>query len=165
MSFINSLISIYKNKGIVIDANLWLLLLVGSYNKNKISEFKRTQKYTEEDFKQLNTFLQNFKIITTPNILTEVVNLTETLDKQSDGILFYNLIQLVQISHEIFLPSVNVMDNVFMKFGLTDSVIHSLAAEGYLILTDDFPLFGYLSSRGNAVINFNHIRTEYIFKK
>jgi uncharacterized protein YaiI (UPF0178 family) len=52
----------------------------------------------------------------------------------------------------------------FPKFGLTDASIFELSNQGLLVLTDDFPFYGYLISQGKHVINFNHIRTEYIFK-
>ena len=164
MSYINQLISTYRNKGIVVDANLWILLLVGSYNKATISDFKKTQKYTAIDFDYLYQFLSYFKIITTPNILTEVVNHTETFNKQTNGQLFLNLRRFAELHFESYIPSLKAMDNVYHKFGLSDSVINNLSNEGYLILTDDFPLYGYLSSIGNPVINFNHIRMEYLLK-
>lgn len=164
MSYLNQLISGYRNKGVVVDANLWLLLLVGSYNRVKISSFKKTQKYESVDFDYLYRFLRHFKIITTPNILTEVVNHTETFNKITKGQLFENLKKLTDLNIELYVPSLNAIDEVFQKFGLSDSVISALSDEGYLILTDDFPLYGYLSSKGNPVINFNHIRSEYLLK-
>lgn len=164
MSYIYQLISIYKNKGIVVDTNLLLLLLVGNYNKEKVSEFKKTQKYTSLDFDYLAQFLSFFNLIATPNILTEVVNHTETYNKQTNGELFVNLRNLTETFSERYIPSLYAMNEVYQKFGLSDSVICSLSNEGYLVLTDDFPLYGYLSSRGNHVINFSHIRSEYLLK-
>lgn len=164
MSYLELLISTYRSKGIVLDANLWILLLVGSYNKDQICKFKRTQKYTEKDFDYLCHFLSFFKIITTPNILTEVVNLTENLNNLTNGNLFIELKRIATSHFECTIPSVSAMDDVFQKFGLSDSVINSLSKDGYLVLTDDFPLYGYLSSSGNNVINFSHIRSEYIIE-
>jgi len=41
---------------------------------------------------------------------------------------------------------------------LTDSSILLAARNGFLILTDDFPLSNFLASEGLDVINFNHLR-------
>jgi hypothetical protein len=57
----------YKSKGILIDTNLLLLLLVGFYDENLIAKFKRTSKYSKEDFQIIRNFILHFeKIIITP---------------------------------------------------------------------------------------------------
>lgn len=73
----------YQKKGILIDTNLLILLLVGSFNENLISNFKRTINYTVEDYKYLKTFLLGFdKHFYTPNILTEITNLTDSINSE-----------------------------------------------------------------------------------
>jgi hypothetical protein len=45
-----ALIEKHRSKGVLVDTNLLVLLLVGSINKRRIPEFKRTQSFTIEDF-------------------------------------------------------------------------------------------------------------------
>lgn len=161
MSYLETLIIKYKNKGLIIDTNIFLLLLVGSYDKTKISEFKKTQKYTSQDYEYLIKFLKHFTLLTTPNILSEVTNHSETFNKKTKGKLFEILKTITYASIENYVSSYEVMNNVYFKFGLTDSTIESLSDE-YLVLTDDFPLYGYLASKSKYVINFNHLRSDYL---
>lgn len=76
MTGFNSLVAKYGRRGLVIDSNLLILLLVGMTAKQSISSFKRTRMYSPEDFDLLVDFTKPFNKLTTPNILTEVSNLT-----------------------------------------------------------------------------------------
>ena len=70
------LIKKHRTKGVLINANLLVLYLVGSTNKNRIPTFKRTQVYTIEDFELLQGLIAYLgDVITTPHVLTEVSNL------------------------------------------------------------------------------------------
>ena len=83
MDYFNEIFSNYRNKGILIDSNLLLLYFIGKYNKTLIQRFKRTQKYVTEDYELLTAVIKDFtKIITTPNILTEVSNLSGNLENK-----------------------------------------------------------------------------------
>lgn len=160
MDNLSLLIRKYRNKGIVVDTNLLILLLVGSLNAEKISGFKRTNIYTKEDYQYLVSFLKNFKIVTTPNILTEVSNLTEYLFSSfAEG--FYGPFTLP----ETYLKTTDILNNLaFKKFGLTDGTIFELSQKGLLVLTDDLRLWAFLIRNNGYAINFNHIRSEYLLK-
>ena len=74
--YLDSLLEKHKRGGIVIDTNILLLLVVGAYNPNEITQFKRTQKFIPEDYFTLRKLLKLYAtVLTTPNILTEVSNL------------------------------------------------------------------------------------------
>jgi hypothetical protein len=64
----------------------------------------------------------------------------------------------VDILNEHYMKSQEAVsaDN-FIKFGLTDSVILTLAKGNYLVLTDDLKLVNYLQNLEVDVINFNNI--------
>lgn len=80
IELIQQLISRYCEKGILIDTNFFLLYFIGRCNPDQILKFKRTCQFTIEDFYLLITLLQPFKrIVTTPNILTEVNSLSGQL--------------------------------------------------------------------------------------
>jgi hypothetical protein len=163
MTYIELLISKFHSKGIVVDTNILILLFVGLYNKELIDKWKRTQKYIKKDFEFLINFLSNFIVITTPNILTETFNLTEKLNNETSYQLFEECKIMIGRLNEVYIPSVNAIKNKsFIQFGLSDSTIIDLSDKGFLILTDDYPLYGYLLTKGKFVINFSHLRTEYI---
>ncbi len=71
-SYIQSVITKYKSKGILVDTNILLLFFVGSSNPARISRFPRTEQFDESDFELLLSAFQSFsKIISTPHILDE----------------------------------------------------------------------------------------------
>lgn len=146
----------YRNKGILIDSNILLLFLVGTYNQSRIQNFKRTQKYNIEDFELLESFIKYFKkVVTTPNILTEVSNLCGNLPE----IFKLEFAKQIEVLDEHYTPSLHISKlEHFKKYGLTDSGIINLVKGKYLVLSDDLPLVGYLTSKNIDTINFNHLR-------
>ncbi len=80
MEYLDTLLARYKSKGVVIDTNLLLLYFVGLYDPHRIQKFKRTMTFVLEDFYTLLSFFNYFdKVVTTPNILTEVNSLAGQL--------------------------------------------------------------------------------------
>ena len=68
----SELIIRYKSLGILVDTNILLCYLVGLLDPKKIPTFKRTSQFVE-DFDLICALLRSLKkIVTTPNILTEV---------------------------------------------------------------------------------------------
>jgi hypothetical protein len=66
----------HRGNGLLVDTNLLLLYLVGKTNPDRIRNFKRTSRYTVEDFELLDEIMGQFKtLVTTPHILTELSNL------------------------------------------------------------------------------------------
>jgi hypothetical protein len=145
---------------LLLDTNLLILYLVGSYDLERISNEKHTNTFTKGDYFLLRDFLRNFDLLVTPNILTEVANLTDTLNKKTETRLFAYLGLLINRWEECYIPSNSIHNPAFLKFGLADGVIHKLAETGTIILTVDLPLYHYLSGLDLAAINFNHIRSE-----
>ncbi len=150
----------YSPRGVVIDTNILLLHVVGSFDPTKISEFKITRGYDAQDYNTLIVFLRKFKgIVTTQCILTEASN---HLGKLSDPLrrqVFESYSRQIQLLHEPSSPSaVLAGEAVFPRFGLTDvSILHEARGK-YLVLTDDLPLFGYLDKVGVDALNFNYLR-------
>ena len=159
--YIEQLLVQYRSKGILIDSNLLLLYFIGSYDPEQIGKFKRTITFTVEDFQRLEKLISYFEtVVTTPNVLTEVSNLSNQLPQQVKKTYFQVFSQLTSNLQETYHPSEEICALPhFHRFGLTDSGIIDLAPERYLVLTDDFPLANYLQSANVDVINFNHIRT------
>lgn len=165
MTLIEQLRTYYKGSNIVVDTNLLILLIVGSYNKEQIERFKRTSVFTANDYDKLNDFLRSFKVVVTPNILTEITNLCDGLNSTTDFQFFRHISQIYPSLEEICIGSELVLNETsFYKFGLTDSLLEYLSKRKVLILTDDLRLYGYLNSLKLLAINFNHIRSEYLIK-
>jgi rRNA-processing protein FCF1 len=159
-SHIKGIMARYRDKGVLIDANILLLLLIGLLDKRLISNFKHTKTFTTEDFETLEAFLSNFNtFITTPNIITEVGNLSGHLAenrKEAYSQVFANMIKTLE---EFYMISADVAKmKEFAKLGITDAGIISLARDDYFVLTDDFALSRTLEKQGVSVFNFNHIR-------
>ena len=73
-------------KGIVIDTNLLLLLLAGLYDQTQLNKANVGRKYSNDDFQTLiNVEDYYHKHITlTPNVLTELLNLSEKLNEEKN---------------------------------------------------------------------------------
>ena len=152
----------YQSKGLLIDTNILLLLLIGNYNRELIGVFKRVQQFTVADFELLLDVCGVFKkIISTPSILTETSNLAGHLrdsEKEGFAVVFKAFVEGIEESHRIAVEI--VADSFFPKFGLTDTQI-KMAAGDYLILTDDLRLANSLARCGVDAVNFNHLRLEW----
>ena len=161
MDYFSELIRQYKNKGLLIDTNLLLLYVVGMYDQERIPKFKRTMAFTIDEFHLLSVIFNEFdKIITTPNILTEVSNLSGQLPGNLRSHFYNDFAGLIPTLSEHYTSSVTVASlDHFNKFGLTDSGIVETVKGNYLVLTADLELFGLLQNFGIDAINFNHIRT------
>jgi len=154
------LIQQYKERGLLLDANLLLLFCLGTYDRDAVVRSRR-MSFTERDFDLLVAFMAEFvHIATTPNILTEVSNLaTNNLQRGYHAVylpLFGGIIgqldeRYVKSAHVAALP-------VFNWLALTDGGIGEVARGRYLVLSIDVPLISYLEREGVAVLNFNHIR-------
>lgn len=158
--YVTGLLQRYRRAGVLLDSNILLLYFVGSFDPKQISRFKRTKQFTEEDYYTLLSVLGYFeKIVSTPNILTEVSNLSGQFAEPLKLLYFDKFASGIALIDERYLPSANISQiQGFRRFGITDAGIIHLARDT-LILTDDFRLSQYLQSKNVDVLNFNHIRT------
>jgi hypothetical protein len=162
--FISGLISKHRENGVLIDANLLLLLLVGTFDRGLIERIKRLNKYSVRDFDLLQHFCALFpRILTTPHVLTEVSNLIQNSNDRRILAFFQflaehcaSLIERYQISADI------VQHSLFLSFGLADSALAMESDQGMLLLTDDFALCAALQKSGRDAINFTHLRVGYL---
>ncbi len=160
MEEIKALLLDYKTKGILVDSNLLLVYFVGIYDPTRISKFKRTAAFSSDDFYLLAQLLRFFgKIVTTPNILTEVNSLSNQLPEDIKSIYYPEFARQISLLDEHYIASTPVSSIAsFHRLGLTDSGIAELARGKYLVLSDDLKLIAHLQSIGIDAINFNHIR-------
>lgn len=161
MDYVIEMISRYKTKGLLIDTNLLLLYFIGMYDQDRIPRFKRTMAFTIDEFILLALIFESFdRIITTPNILTEVSDFSGQLPRDLHSYFYGDFATRIPILEERYTASGAISASAhFNKFGLTDSGIVDTVKGNYLVLTDDLELFGYLQNLGIDAINFNHIRS------
>lgn len=130
-------------KNIIIDTIPLMLFLIGLYNPEHISKFKRLScyKYTSTDFEILKHFLINVNTITiTPGVLSEVSNFLENDDHFAE-ILKENYTLLDKL-YEKHISKDNILKSVHVSnFGFTDTSILIAAKEHNLgVLTRDYKL-------------------------
>ncbi|MGI8913603.1 MAG: PIN domain-containing protein [Chloroflexota bacterium] len=165
-----TLIRRYRQAGILVDANVLILLFIGILDRSYIERFERTKSYTPEDFGALVQILQYFqRIIVTPHILTEVSNFVGRMHHDRRYAYFQVVRSLLIttpgqfIVDEQYRPAkLIVLEPEFYRLGLTDAgIIHKAMQRHCLVLTDDGPLAEQLARRGLAVLNFGIIRASY----
>ena len=145
----------------LVDTNLLILYLVGEFDARQISRFRRTKQFVAADYWIIKAFFDTFPVkVTTPNILTEVSNLSGDLPDGLRARFLESLRGSFQLLSEEYLPSqAGTALPIFPRFGLTDAITAEIANQRYLVITDDFPLSNYLTSLNSDVINFNHLRS------
>lgn len=148
-------------KEVIIDTNVLILYLVGSTNQEYIKKVKATKNiFNKNDYETIkNIILYYDKVITTPNILTEL-SLFAGQKKHLKKELFnqFNVMVCSSNFEEKFVKSPEISnDSSFNRLGLTDIAIAKLSEEKVGVITKDLDLCLELQSRGLQVLNFNYI--------
>lgn len=154
----------YRGKGVLVDANLLVLYVVGTYDPREIARHKRTRQFTQGDFELLARVLDSFdRVVTTPYVLAEVGNLAAQIGDHARRGVFTALAEVIPELKEEHVPSAELVRTPsFTRFGLTDSSVMHHAKERFLVLSDDFRLTQYLEHHGVDAINFNHLRARLL---
>jgi hypothetical protein len=150
----------YRNKGILVDTNLFVIFLVGTYDRRQLANCRATKAFRIADFDVLSTFLNKFaRLVTTPHILTEVSNLAGKMPESQHGGFRKFFARVIEAVTEEPLAALAISrDENFPLLGITDTAIGLVSPGKYLVLTDELNLYGSLGKRGIDVVNFNHIR-------
>ncbi len=158
--YVSRLMQRYRSRGILVDTNILLLHFVGSFDRSLVARFKRTERFTIRDFSLLEGMLARFdRVVTTPNVLSEVNSLSNVLRGVARDGYFAEFARKIVTLHEEYVVSADVArHDCFSRLGLTDSGILHLVKDKYLVLTDDFRLYGILDKAGIDAVNFNHLR-------
>lgn len=151
----------WRRRDLLVDSNVLALYVVGNHDTGLITRHKRTSQFVEKDFRLLDDFLRQFKrLVTTPNVLTEVSSLVAQIGGEAEVKLRLVLAGLIPVFDEKYIPSGGASQVAeFRRLGLTDAAVLSLAdRDRLLVLTDDLPLYSALQRKGIAAINFHHLR-------
>ncbi|WP_156474789.1 PIN domain-containing protein [Acetobacter cerevisiae] len=153
------------SKYLIIDANLLLLLVIGSVgNGELIKKSNRLSKYKYEDFILIKLIMEEYKGYgieygISQYIATEVSNLIDIKDETGKENTF--------LSAKLFFSSFTQIDSIikndvsynkFTKFGITDSFLCNSIKDNF-ILTHDTRLSPLLASiKYENLIDFTIIR-------
>lgn len=152
-------------RAIAIDTNLFVLLVVGSLDRNLIRKHKRTRSFTPEDFDLLTRQLARYtRIVVTPHVVAETSNLLGLADDSTTRRLRMRLQEILSALDERYVPSVEAAAAIgYHYLGITDSAfLHTTLADSVL-LTADLPLYLQATRQGRRSINFNHLRFSGLF--
>lgn len=154
------LIGRYVSKGLLLDANMLLVYCVGRYQATLLPSFKRTRLYGVRDFRLIADIVARFaRLVTTPNVLTEVSNLALQLRNDHRRRCFRRFIEEVELLEERYIESARALRNGHAeRLGLTDAAIIEAARKKLLVLTADVDLYLAMCKEGVDCINYNHIR-------
>ena len=149
-----------RSRGVLIDTNLLVLLVVGSVNRDRIPRFKRTSKYTPADWDLLTEILEQIpRRYSIAHILAEVSTLTDLKGPELEiarGIL-HNAISLME---ELSIASLDACGlSYYRRLGLTDAAIGlAVKQRGCSVITNDSGLYLALSEEGVSVLRFDDLR-------
>ena len=141
---------------VVIDANLLVLLIVGTVDRRLVGKHRRVRIFEPEDYDLLLDLLHQTPqpAVVTPNTLTEVSNLIED---RRDKRFLRQLKEFVEASEEIVVASSTASNNhAYERLGLTDAVLLEIASAQRPLVTADLDLYhAVLTTKGSgAVIRF-----------
>jgi len=150
-------------RDVIIDTNIFILFLVGQINENRIKNYTRNSLYTKEDYYFLLNILADYdRIITSPNILTEVDNILNRIGGEDK----YKYLVLAKTMYkqtlEKYIKTEKITQNwYFDSLGITDSSILMMAKNCELLISGDSSLCDHAKSLNIKTFDFK----EYINSK
>lgn len=152
-----------RKAGILLDANLLLLLVVGGVDPKWIPRYERTRGFEERDYEILDGVLIRPELfdrrVTTPGILAEVSNLAGKFKGDVRDRVYGEFARWISILTEIHVESRSIApDPLFARYGLTDLGILAVARDNHLVLTADGRLAGLLRGQGIDVWTLEWLR-------
>ncbi len=108
----------------------------------------------------LSVFLKNFrKIVTLLTFSRKSAICRGLLTDQIKPYYFTSFTNSLDLLQEEYVRTTEAAANpLFLRLGLTDAVIATVAARPILVITTDFELYYRLQGLGVDVVNFNHQR-------
>jgi rRNA-processing protein FCF1 len=154
---------------LILDTNLLILFMLGSYSPNDIPSNNYTSSYDKSDFDLLKRILEiQSSICITPQILAELSNQSFKIFYGNKKNKFLEILvnKLTKINEKyIELSELLKETELFYKFGFTDLSIFELAKKGnFVVLTDDHKLHNILEFNKLHSLNFTKLRGQTYFE-
>ena len=147
--------------GYFVDANLLVLLVVGSTDRDLIPKHRRLRRFSTKDFDLLERFIaQVGRVYVTPNTLTETSNLLAQHADPELSLFFDRLRFIIHESEEVVITSERASTNTqFSRLGLADSALLEAVTEETPVLTVDLHLYlAALEKSPDTAVNFTHFQ-------
>ena len=147
--------------GFFLDANLFVLLVVGSVGRDLIEKHRRLREYSAEDYEILIDLLDRVeRVFVTPNTLTETSNLLAQHAEPERSLFFDGLRFIIHESEEVVVASAVASSNrAFNRLGLTDAALLETVTPETPLVTVDLDLYLAANASGQEVaLNFTHLR-------
>lgn len=140
---------------IIVDTNALTLLVLGAVNPNNIGRHSKLSIYTQEDFETINNLItKENRLISTPNVWTEVDNLCNRVTGEDRNRYDSVMKKLVKDSHEKFIETGFALNDVYFAIlGITDSILLNLAKRCDMLITGDSKLFDY--ARAHSIVVYD----------
>lgn len=147
---------------VALDTNLAILLAVGATDTRYIAKHKRLRPFDETDFAILDEMIGlSAGVVWCPNVLSETSNLVRYVADPIRSEIALTLKALIHSWTETLVESPIATDRTeYLRLGLTDAVLLTLAASGATLLTDDLDLHHAALAAGYLSVNFNELRDE-----
>lgn len=154
-----------RSKGILLDTNLLIALIVDSLGKGELERCSRTSQFSTKDVAELSRIVELFGWrCTTPHVLAEASNLLGQLNGDKSIKARTRLAAYVRNAKEVHVSAAEIVKTpVYCKLGLTDAGLVMLARqEDCAVFTADLPLYHYASNLKIEIVNFNHLKDQWL---
>lgn len=143
---------------VLLDANLLLLLLVGACDREAVGVHNRLSAYKPPMVDLLAAELAEYRrIVVTPNVLTEVSNLSTSMHARLRSGVYQLLAIGTTTWDEVYVPSAAAVQRPeFSRLGLTDAVLLTLKGRAITLFTADAMLCDAAWRVGLPAVNFWH---------
>ena len=144
-----------------IDANLLVLLVVGSVDPGLIAKHRRLRSFAAEDYDVLLDLITRVnRVYVTPNTLTETSNLVAQHGEPQRSVFLDKLRVIIHESKEVAVASTDASsNNMFHRLGLTDAALLEVITAETPLITVDLDLYlAALEKEEDAAVNFTHLR-------
>lgn len=147
---------------IFVDTNALTLFILGTINRNYIGKHKRISVYAEQEYRLIVGHIKNAKrLVSLPNIWTEVDNLCNGLKGENKRKYSNILHNVVTDSHEKYVESKIITNkSEFLVIGLTDTAILDVASTCDLLITGDSQLANYAESQNIRTLDLKKIAND-----
>lgn len=150
---------IVRSDGLFLDSNLLLIAMIGNHF-GKLEVCKRLAAYTWDDYVYVNAFIEMAKVVyVTPNIVTEVSNLSTVLPTTLKRDYYQFLVTWVADHCEVYVPTAQANSVDAIRLGITDAlIIAGIVDKQLTYITADLDLYIELLKNGKNAYNYTHLR-------
>lgn len=157
----------FAGRRVLLDANLLLLLLIGSIDRSLFDTNKRIRKYSAREFFLLNECLREAKVLmTTGHVNSQASDLGAGSLTGQYRQTFLDLLRamhenntaLLMTADEVHQPILSLNASVLRELGVADAgLINATRESSGVLFTDDLPLYLMAQRHGVEAVNFSHL--------